>query len=88
MGALPHLLLFDIDGTLLNTGGVGMRAFASTFEQLYPEQVADQGGVLGAQVRPLDPLCPLCRGRKRRGHNRYRYRYCYLDLYQYRYRYQ
>ena len=45
MGALPHLLLFDIDGTLLNTGGVGMRAFASTFEQLYPEQVADQGGV-------------------------------------------
>ncbi|MCP4848275.1 MAG: HAD hydrolase-like protein [Verrucomicrobiaceae bacterium] len=45
MGALPHLLLFDIDGTLLNTGGAGMRAFALALEHLYPEQVAACGGV-------------------------------------------
>ena len=45
MGALPHLLLFDIDGTLLNTGGAGMRAFVTAFEELYPDKVAGQGGV-------------------------------------------
>ena len=45
MAALPHLLLFDIDGTLLNTEGAGMLAFASTFEHLYPERVAACGGV-------------------------------------------
>jgi phosphoglycolate phosphatase-like HAD superfamily hydrolase len=45
MGALPHLLLFDIDGTLLNTEGAGMLAFSSAFEHLYPEQVASCGGV-------------------------------------------
>jgi len=45
MGALPHLLLFDIDGTLLNTGGAGMRAFVTAFEDLYPDKVAGQGGV-------------------------------------------
>ena len=47
MGAPPHLLLFDIDGTLLNTEGAGMRAFTSAFEQLYPAQVAACGGVPG-----------------------------------------
>ena len=47
MGAPPHLLLFDIDGTLLNTEGAGMRAFISAFEQLYPAQVAACGGVPG-----------------------------------------
>ena len=47
MGTLPHLLLFDIDGTLINTQGAGMRAFTSAFEQLYPEQVAACGGVPG-----------------------------------------
>jgi phosphoglycolate phosphatase len=47
MGELPHLLLFDIDGTLLNTEGAGMRAFSSAFEQLYPTQVAAYGGVPG-----------------------------------------
>ena len=45
MEALPHLLLFDIDGTLLNTGGAGMRAFGSAFEHLYPDEVKGRGGV-------------------------------------------
>ena len=30
-----HILLFDIDGTLLRTGGAGMQAMARAFERLY-----------------------------------------------------
>lgn len=32
---MPHLILFDIDGTLVLTGGAGVRAFTRTFEQLF-----------------------------------------------------
>ncbi len=31
----PTILLFDIDGTLITTGGVGRRALVKTFEALY-----------------------------------------------------
>jgi phosphoglycolate phosphatase-like HAD superfamily hydrolase len=40
----PHLLLFDIDGTLVDTGGVGMSALQSAFAELYPEEVEAIGG--------------------------------------------
>jgi phosphoglycolate phosphatase len=34
---MPHLILFDIDGTLLLTGGAGKVAFNRVFEELYGE---------------------------------------------------
>ncbi len=40
----PHLLLFDIDGTLLDTGGAGMAALVTAREELYPEEVRRAGG--------------------------------------------
>ena len=38
-----RLLLFDIDCTLLNTGGAGMAAFHSTAEELYSDQISKKG---------------------------------------------
>ena len=38
-----RLLLFDIDCTLLNTGGAGMTAFHSTAEELYSDQISKKG---------------------------------------------
>ena len=40
-----RLLLFDIDCTLLNTGGAGMAAFHSAAEELYSEQIAQKNGL-------------------------------------------
>ncbi len=40
----PHILLFDIDGTLVNTGGAGMRALVQAVESLYPDRVEAAGG--------------------------------------------
>jgi phosphoglycolate phosphatase-like HAD superfamily hydrolase len=40
----PHLLLFDIDGTLVDTGGAGMAAIGAALAELYPEQVRAIGG--------------------------------------------
>jgi phosphoglycolate phosphatase len=39
MSAHPHLLLFDIDGTLVDTGGAGMAAIVTTREELYAEEL-------------------------------------------------
>ena len=38
-----RLLLFDIDCTLLNTGGAGMAAFHSAAEELYSDQISKKG---------------------------------------------
>jgi len=35
MAATPHILLFDIDGTLVSTGGAGAVAWKRAFEELY-----------------------------------------------------
>src|SRR5215216_1682823 len=35
MGDLPRILLFDIDGTLVSTGGAGAVAWKRAFEELY-----------------------------------------------------
>ena len=43
-GMLPHLLLFDIDGTLVDTGGVGMAAIKAALCELYPVEVEAAGG--------------------------------------------
>lgn len=43
MSSRPLVLLFDIDGTLLTTGGVGMRALARAFEELYGRPDAMSG---------------------------------------------
>ena len=40
-----RLLLFDIDCTLLNTGGAGMAAFHATAEELYSERIAQRNGL-------------------------------------------
>lgn len=39
----PSLLLFDIDGTLIDTGGAGRRAIIAGLEELYPEEIARVG---------------------------------------------
>jgi phosphoglycolate phosphatase len=36
---MVHLLLFDVDGTLIQTGGAGIRAFRRTFQELFEIQV-------------------------------------------------
>ncbi len=46
MPDLPQVILFDIDGTLLSTGGAGMKAFHSTIENNYPSQLKKCGGSL------------------------------------------
>lgn len=40
---MPHLLLFDLDGTLLLTGGAGIRAFHKTFRELFGLEVVTDG---------------------------------------------
>ena len=44
MAEQPHLLLFDIDGTLVDTGGAGMRALVQAVGELYPDRVEAAGG--------------------------------------------
>ncbi len=39
----PTVLLFDVDGTLVTTGGVGRRAIERTFERMYERPDAVQG---------------------------------------------
>jgi phosphoglycolate phosphatase len=34
-GSLPVIALFDIDGTLVDTGGAGARSWSHAFERLY-----------------------------------------------------
>ncbi|MDE0570807.1 MAG: HAD hydrolase-like protein [Verrucomicrobiales bacterium] len=46
MPDLPQVILFDIDGTLLSTGGAGMKAFYSAIENNYPSQLKKCGGSL------------------------------------------
>ena len=46
MPDLPQVILFDIDGTLLSTGGAGMKAFHSAIENNYPSQLKKCGGSL------------------------------------------
>ena len=46
MSDLPQVILFDIDGTLLTTGGAGMKAFYSAIENKYPSQLKKSGGSL------------------------------------------
>ncbi|MDC0048845.1 HAD hydrolase-like protein [Verrucomicrobia bacterium] len=46
MSDLPQVILFDIDGTLLSTGGAGMKAFYSAIENNYPAQLKKCGGSL------------------------------------------
>lgn len=40
-----HVCLFDIDGTLVRTGGAGMFAFHQTFTEEFGVSANDQGGV-------------------------------------------
>ncbi|MDZ4338909.1 MAG: HAD hydrolase-like protein [candidate division NC10 bacterium] len=37
---MVHLLLFDVDGTLIQTGGAGVRAFQRTFRELFGVEAA------------------------------------------------
>lgn len=40
---MVHLLLFDVDGTLIHTGGAGIRAFQRTFRELFRVTMATDG---------------------------------------------
>ena len=40
---MKYLLLFDLDGTLILTGGAGIRAFHTTFRELFQVKVATDG---------------------------------------------
>jgi phosphoglycolate phosphatase-like HAD superfamily hydrolase len=44
MATHPHLLLFDIDGTLIDSGSAGMSAIKKALAELYPSQVEAIGG--------------------------------------------
>jgi phosphoglycolate phosphatase-like HAD superfamily hydrolase len=48
-----HLLLFDIDGTLLKTGGAGMRAMARVAERLFGSQHKWDGIVASGNLDPV-----------------------------------
>ncbi|MDP6858551.1 MAG: HAD hydrolase-like protein [Verrucomicrobiales bacterium] len=50
MSDLPQVILFDIDGTLLTTGGAGMKAFYSAIENNYPSQLKKSGGSLALDM--------------------------------------
>ncbi|MBL9149549.1 MAG: haloacid dehalogenase-like hydrolase [Phycisphaerae bacterium] len=45
MESHPHLVLFDIDGTLLRSQGAGIAAMQRTFDELYPGSGATLKGV-------------------------------------------
>lgn len=49
----PLLLLFDIDGTLLHTGGAGTRALNRVFQSRYSVSGAMDGIVVGGMTDPL-----------------------------------
>jgi phosphoglycolate phosphatase-like HAD superfamily hydrolase len=47
------LLLFDLDGTLMLTGGAGLRAFSSTAVELFGEKFSFDGVVTGGGLDPM-----------------------------------
>ena len=49
----PTLLLFDIDGTLLLSGGAGLRALNRTFEEQFQESDAFAGIPVAGRTDPL-----------------------------------
>jgi phosphoglycolate phosphatase len=40
---MVHLLLFDVDGTLIHTGGAGIRAFQRAFHEMFRVTMATEG---------------------------------------------
>ena len=50
MPDLPRVILFDIDGTLLSTGGAGIKAFYHAIEENYPSQLRKCGGSLHLEM--------------------------------------
>lgn len=46
----PNVILFDIDGTLLNTGGAGIKAFYKAIEDTYPSELDKCGGSLSLDM--------------------------------------
>ena len=48
-----NLLLFDIDGTLLNTSGAGARSMLAAGRDLYGEQFTDEGVEYAGRLDPL-----------------------------------
>jgi phosphoglycolate phosphatase len=53
LNAFPALLLFDLDGTLLTTGGAGMRAMRQAVERLYGRQFNWDGIETAGRLDPL-----------------------------------
>ena len=50
MPDFPKVILFDIDGTLLNTGGAGIKAFYTAIENNYPSELEKCGGSLSLNM--------------------------------------
>lgn len=53
MTPAPRLLLFDIDGTLVTTGGAGKRALDHAFRELHAWEEATAGMHFGGMTDPL-----------------------------------
>ncbi|GBD92771.1 phosphoglycolate phosphatase [bacterium BMS3Abin05] len=51
--AIKTLLLFDIDGTILNTGGAGKRAMIQAFEEVYGVKDGFRGIRMSGKTDPL-----------------------------------
>ena len=53
MNARPTVYLFDIDGTLISTGGAGRRAMAQAFDEVCGDATALEGIKLGGMTDRL-----------------------------------
>ena len=60
-----HLLLFDVDGTLILTGGAGIRAFQRTLRELFRIEAAIDGVRFHGRTDPdiIEDLCAAGLGR-------------------------
>lgn len=60
-----HLLLFDVDGTLIHTGGAGVRSFQRTFRDLFGMEMVKEGVRFHGRTDPeiLDDIFAASLGR-------------------------
>ena len=57
---MTRLVLFDIDGTLIRTGGAGVRAFSRTAAMVFGKAGAGLGAmIMGALIPAINIICVL-----------------------------
>src|SRR5919199_939801 len=52
MAAVERVILWDVDGTLVRTGGVGAEAFTTAIETLFGVSAGDHGVTLAGKTDP------------------------------------